>query len=64
MPAGVPWVVYVPFATAAMVSMFAGAQLVHLHYQPLSDLEDMVKVEREKLLKEREKQNTNNIFSQ
>jgi len=36
MPAGVPWVVYVPFATAAMVSMFAGAQLVHLHYQPLS----------------------------
>lgn len=59
MPAGVPWVVYIPFAAAALVSMFAGAQVVHVHYKPLSDLEELVKIEREQILKERQKENRN-----
>ena len=46
MPAGVGWGQYLKFFTAAMLSMMAGSQLVHLYYKPLQDLD--VYIEREK----------------
>lgn len=50
MPAGVSWPTYLKFFTAAMLSMFAGAQLVHIYYRPLDDLDQYL--EREKLMRE------------
>ena len=47
MPAGVSWSQYLRYTTAAMLSMFAGAQLVHIYYQPMKDIE--VYIEKEKL---------------
>ncbi|XP_021712290.1 uncharacterized protein C12orf73 homolog [Aedes aegypti] len=38
MPAGVPTKEYVKFMAAALFSMFAGSQIVHLYYNPLKDL--------------------------
>lgn len=38
MPAGVSTKEYVKFMAAAMLSMFAGSQLVHTYYNPLKDL--------------------------
>jgi hypothetical protein len=35
MPAGVTWPTYLKLASAAMLSMFAGAQVVHMFYKPL-----------------------------
>lgn len=35
MPAGVSWGQYLKVATAAMVSMLAGSQAVHVVYKPL-----------------------------
>lgn len=49
MPVGVSWVRYMTFTTAAMLSMFAGSQVVHRYYNPLNDLDEYVKKEREKL---------------
>ena len=43
MPAGVSWPTYIKFATAAGLSMVAGAQTVHLLYKPLDDLEIVIK---------------------
>ena len=43
MPAGVSWPTYLKFATAAGLSMVAGAQTVHLLYKPLDDLEIVIK---------------------
>ncbi|CAH0720754.1 unnamed protein product, partial [Brenthis ino] len=34
---------------AAMVSMIAGSQIVHIHYQPLADLNNYVKKELQNL---------------
>nr|CAI5830794.1 unnamed protein product [Callosobruchus analis] len=47
MPAGVSWGTYVKFFTAAMLSMMAGSQVVHMYYRPLDDLEEYVKKEQE-----------------
>lgn len=47
MPAGVSWGQYIIFFSAAMVSMFAGAQLVHMYYQPLKDLDKYVEKEKD-----------------
>ncbi|KAM3963560.1 ubiquinol-cytochrome c reductase complex assembly factor 6 sloth 2 [Aphomia sociella] len=38
MPAGVTWGQYISFSVAAMISMLAGSQFVHLYYRPLQDL--------------------------
>ena len=43
MPAGVSWPTHIKFATAAGLSMVAGAQTVHLFYKPLDDLEIVIK---------------------
>ena len=43
MPAGVSWPTYLKFATAAGLSMVAGAQTVHALYKPLEDLDIVIK---------------------
>lgn len=48
MPAGVSWGAYLKFFSAAMVSMMAGSQLVHIYYRPLDDLEELIEVEVQK----------------
>ena len=47
MPAGVTWGVYLRFVTASMLTMFAGAQCVHLVYRPMDDLAQYVELERQ-----------------
>jgi len=49
MPAGVSLSVYLRHMTASLLSMFAGAQLVHSFYKPLADLDDLVEAEKERL---------------
>ncbi|XP_075407194.1 ubiquinol-cytochrome c reductase complex assembly factor 6 [Tenrec ecaudatus] len=34
MPAGVPWPTYLKMFTASLLSMCAGAEVVHRYYQP------------------------------
>ena len=58
MPAGVSWPTYLKFATAAGLSMVAGAQTVHLLYKPLDDLEIVIKqiaedVEKQQVISEK-----------
>lgn len=48
MPAGVSWTKYLTFFVAAMASMAAGAQTVHVYYKPLKDIEVYVEKEIEK----------------
>jgi hypothetical protein len=48
MPAGVPWPKYLKFFAAAMVTMMAGAQTVHIYYKPLEDLNTLVEKEIER----------------
>lgn len=45
MPAGVSWPRYISFFTASMLTAFAGAQLVHMYYKPLDDLEELIQQE-------------------
>lgn len=45
MPAGVSWPRYLFFFSAAMVSMLAGAQTVHIYYKPLGDLDKYIEEE-------------------
>ena len=47
MPAGVSWGQYLKFATAAMISMLAGSQIVHNFYNPLRDLDYYIQREIE-----------------
>lgn len=54
MPAGVSWGNYLSFTAFAMISMLAGAQLVHQYYKPLEDLN--VYIEEE--MKQRQAINT------
>lgn len=49
MPAGVTWGVYLKFATAAMLSMLAGSQVVHMLYRPLDNMEELVNEEVKRL---------------
>lgn len=58
MPAGVSWPTYLKFVTAASLSMFFGAQVVHNIYRPLDDLDEMVKQEIEKIKEEQAKDTT------
>jgi len=45
MPLGVSWGQYLKFTSAAMLSMFAGSQLVHVYYRPLDDMDKLIKEE-------------------
>lgn len=49
MPAGVSWAQYIGFTVAALLSMGVGAQVVHRFYQPLSDLEEYVEKELQRV---------------
>ena len=42
MPAGLAWGPYVSFTTCALLSMFAGSQMVHVYFRPLDDMEDYI----------------------
>lgn len=46
MPAGVSWPKYLTFLSVAMLTMFAGAQVVHVYYRPLEDLDRYIEEER------------------
>ncbi|XP_068894256.1 ubiquinol-cytochrome c reductase complex assembly factor 6 [Tenebrio molitor] len=45
MPAGVSWSRYISFLAAATLTMFVGAQTVHIYYEPLSDLDTYIEEE-------------------
>lgn len=49
MPAGVSWGQYIGFTVSALVSMGVGAQIVHRFYQPLSDLDEYVEREYQRI---------------
>lgn len=49
MPAGVSWSTYLKFTAAALLSMFAGSQVVHVYYKPLNDLDKYIEEEMRKL---------------
>lgn len=49
MPAGVSWPRYLKFTAAALLSMFVGAQVVHIYYNPLSDIDKYIEEEMAKL---------------
>lgn len=51
MPAGVGWGQYLKFFAAAMASMMAGSQLVHMYYKPLKDLDVYIEREMQQLEK-------------
>lgn len=53
MPAGVDWPTYLKFAAAALLSMFAGAQVVHTVYKPLQDMDVYIAEEKAKLMKQK-----------
>uniref|UniRef100_A0A147BV29 Uncharacterized protein n=1 Tax=Ixodes ricinus TaxID=34613 RepID=A0A147BV29_IXORI len=48
MPYGHSWGYTLRFCVAAMLSMLAGAQCVHVFYRPLDNLEDYIKDERQR----------------
>lgn len=48
MPAGVSWGKYITFTTCALLSMFAGSEVVHRYYRPLRDLNAYVEKEKQK----------------
>lgn len=45
MPAGVSWGQYLKFMSGALVTMLVGAQLVHMYYKPLEDLDKYIEKE-------------------
>ena len=49
MPAGVGWFQYSMFFAAAMASMLAGSQFVHVMYKPLENMETLVNIEIKRL---------------
>lgn len=49
MPAGVTWGQYLSFSAAAMLSMFAGSQIVHQYYKPLQNLHEYINRELKSL---------------
>lgn len=56
MPVGVSWLRYISFCGAAMISMLAGAQCVHMMYKPLDDLSELVEWELKDRLEKEEKE--------
>ncbi|CAG5121809.1 unnamed protein product [Candidula unifasciata] len=51
MPGGVSWSRYIGAVIGASVSMFAGAQCVHMLYRPLEDFQSRFEAEKENLRK-------------
>lgn len=49
LPPGVSLGRYLSFASAALISMFLGAQLVHNYYKPMKDLNRFIEAEVNKL---------------
>lgn len=45
LPAGMSYGKFTIFSISAILSMFAGSQVVYNYYQPMSDLEDFVQRE-------------------
>ena len=45
---------YIKFGTAALLSMFAGSQCVHMIYRPLDGLEEDIAMKEKELLDEME----------
>ncbi|XP_037889428.1 protein brawnin [Glossina fuscipes] len=45
MPAGVSWGQYLKFISCALCTMLAGAQIVHMYYKPLEDLDKYIEKE-------------------
>lgn len=48
MPLGVSFGRYISFVAASLLTMFAGAQTVHIYYKPLDDLEEYIEKEKQK----------------
>jgi len=65
MPAGVSWSQYFRYTAAAMMSMFAGAQMVHMFYRPMDDFDLYVKeaLEKEEAKKKLQKKTANEQIS-
>lgn len=53
MPAGVSWPRYLSFLTASLFSMFLGAQVVHVYYRPLDDLDRYIEEELKRKVQEK-----------
>ena len=49
LPPGVSLGQYIKFTSAAMLSMFLGAQFVHSFYKPLSDMDKYIEKELQSL---------------
>uniref|UniRef100_A0A1A9W1X0 Uncharacterized protein n=1 Tax=Glossina brevipalpis TaxID=37001 RepID=A0A1A9W1X0_9MUSC len=45
MPAGVSWGSYMKYMSCALISMLVGAQIVHMYYKPLADLDKYIEKE-------------------
>ncbi|XP_076229571.1 ubiquinol-cytochrome c reductase complex assembly factor 6 sloth 2 [Nomia melanderi] len=54
MPYGMTYPRFIPFATAAFLSMLMGAQWVHQKYKPLEDLDELIETEYKRRLAEME----------
>lgn len=48
MPAGISPGKYVALMASALITMFAGSQVMHNYYAPLADLDEYVKREEER----------------
>lgn len=64
MPAGVTWGVYLRYTAAALLSMMAGSQVVHMYYRPMDDLPSLVEAEKLRLLKENAQSGSSTIISE
>jgi len=50
MPAGVSLFTYLKFTSAALLSMALGSHVVHLYYNPLAELEELIRKAESKVL--------------
>ncbi|XP_052126219.1 protein brawnin [Frankliniella occidentalis] len=53
MPYGVPWPRFLAFSISALSSSLVGSQLVHNYYQPLADMDELIRKEVERLKAEK-----------
>lgn len=58
MPAGISTGRYLMYVGSSLLAMFAGSQIVHKYYQPLSDLDEYVAREEQRRRSERLGQET------
>jgi len=63
MPAGVSWGQYLRFTAAALLSMMAGSQTVHLIYRPLEGLDNLVKEKEDEILRQRQASQETSVTS-